>query len=206
MVRSGVRTKILLFAIAGIPSLVFAQTPSKKSPEQMKASYEAHKADFDYLLGDWEFTTVSKQYGKGRGFWSAVRLVTGQILDEFRIVGDSGETYYVTTTLRAYNAALNRWELVGMDGAGGLQDIGTGYRKGTEVHIEQEFGVAAQKPSTLRIRYYNIQPDRFSWRADRSNDRGKTWITDDQQIEARRIGPPRSLAPLAPARKPPADK
>jgi hypothetical protein len=201
MIRYCARTRNLLVAFA-IPALAFAQTPSKKSPEQMKASYDAHKADFDYLLGDWEFTTVSKKYGKGRGYWSAVRLVTGAILDEFRIVGDDGETYYVTTTLRAYNAALDRWELVGMDGAGGLQDIGTGYRKGNEVHIEQKFGVAAaQNPSTLRIRYYNIQPDRFSWRADRSEDGGKTWIGDDQQIEARRIGPPRSLGALAPARK-----
>jgi hypothetical protein len=130
-----------------------------------------------------------------------VRLVTGSILDEFRIVGDDGETYFVTTTVRAFNAALDRWELVGMDGAGGLQDVGTGYRKGNEVHIEQRFGVAAGNPSTLRIRYYNIQPDRFSWRADRSDDGGKTWISDDQQIEARRIGPSRSLGALAPARK-----
>jgi len=30
----------------------------------------------------------------------------------------------------------------------------------------------------------------------------KTWIKDFQQIEARRIGPARSLGPLAPARKP----
>jgi hypothetical protein len=201
MIRLRVRIGILFLSFAAIPFLMFAQAPSKKSPEQMKASYDAHKGDFDYLLGDWEFTTVSKKYGKGRGYWSAVRLVTGQILDEFRIVGDKGETYYVTTTLRAYNAALDRWELVGMDGTGGLQDIGTGYRKGNEVHIEQQFGVAAQNPSILRIRYRNIQPDRFSWRADRSDDGGKTWISDDQQIEARRIGPPRSLGPLAPPRK-----
>jgi hypothetical protein len=83
-----------------------------------------------------------------------------------------------------------------MNSGGGLQDVGTGRRVGAEVHIEQNFGVAAQNISTLRIRYFNIQPDRFSWRADRSNDGGKTWITDDQQIEARRIGPPRSLPPL----------
>ena len=202
MIRLRLATEILLLVLAFVPSMLFAQAPSKKSPEQLQASYEAHKADFDYLLGDWEFTTVSRKYGKGKGYWSAVRLVSGAVLDEFRIVGDSGETYYVTTTLRAYNAALDRWELVGIDGAGGLQDSGTGYRKGTEVHIEQNFGVASGNPSTLRIRYHNIQPDRFSWRADRSDDGGKTWISDDQQIEARRIGPPRSLGPLAPARKP----
>src|SRR5215831_3058011 len=144
---------LIVLAAGGLG--LYPQPPSKKSPEQIQASYAAHRGDFDYLLGDWEFTTISTQHGQGRGFWGAVRLDTGQILDEFRIVGDNGETYYVTTTLRAYNAALDRWELVGMDGAGGLQDIGTGYRKGNEVHIEQRFGVAAQHPSTLRIRYYN---------------------------------------------------
>ena len=69
------------------------------------------------------------------------------------------------------------------------------------MHIEQTFGVAAGTPSILRIRYYNIQPDRFSWTADRSTDAGKTWVKAFQQIEARRIGPPRSMGPLAPARK-----
>src|SRR5262249_11211390 len=125
---------------------------------------------------------------------------TGPILDEFRIVGDKGETYYETTTLRSYNAATDRWELVGTSPGGGLLDVGTGQRVGNEVHIEQKFNVAHQPTNTLRIRYFNIQPDRFSWTADRSIDGGKTWSKDDQQIEARRIGPLRELGPLAPAR------
>jgi hypothetical protein len=51
--------------------------------------------------------------------------------------------------------------------------------------------------STLRIRYYDIRRDRFSWTADRSPDGGKTWISEFQTIEARRIGKPRSMEPLA---------
>ena len=182
--------------------MLCAQSPGKKTAAQMEESFRAHQGDFDYLLGDWEFTSVSKEYGKGRGYWSAVRLHTGQVLDEFRIVGDAGETYYVTTTVRAYNAATERWELVGMNGGGGLQDVGTGRRLGNEVHIEQTFGVASQQPATLRIRYFHIQADRFSWTADKSTDGGKTWSKDDQQIEARRIGPPREMGALAPARNP----
>jgi len=178
-----------------------AQATAAKTPEQIKASYDAHRGDFDYLLGDWEFTSVSREFGKGRGFWSAVRLSEGQILDEFRIVGDAGETYYVTTTLRAYNAPLDQWELVGMDQGNGLQNVGTGRRAGAEVHIEQKFGVERGNPVILRIRYHDIRPDRFSWTADQSADGGKTWTTDFQQIEARRIGPPRSMGPLAPAKK-----
>ena len=187
---------IVLFCSASMS----AQTPDKRTPQQMQASYEAHKGDFDYLLGDWEFTAVSREYGNFRGYWSAVRLDGGQILDEYRIVGDKNETFYVTSTLRNYNKALDRWELVGMDAGNGLQDVGTALRVGTEMHIEQRFGVMSDQPSTWKIRYYDIQPDRFSWIADRSTDGGKTWQAKHQTIDARRIGPPRSLGPLAPAK------
>ncbi len=68
------------------------------------------------------------------------------------------------------------------------------------MHIEQTFGVAGGQPSVWRIRYYNIQPDRFSWTADRSSDGGKTWVAAFQTIEARRIGPARAIGALAPAR------
>ena len=171
------------------------QTPAKTT-EQLNASFEAHKGDFDYLLGDWEFSAKSQEHGDYRGLWSAVKLAEGQILDEFRAVGDKGETYYVTSTLRNYNKFQERWELVGADTGGGLQDFGTAQRVGSEVHIEQRFGVASPSPSTMKIRYYNIQPDRFSWAGDRSTDGGKTWVKNSLQIEARRIGPARSMGPL----------
>jgi hypothetical protein len=188
--------------LAAILAPSSAQAQAKPAPEQVKASYAAHKSDFDYLLGDWKFTSESRQYGKFGGRWSAVRLETGQILDEYRVVGDHSETIYVSSTIRAYNATAGRWELVGMDDGGGLQDFGTAQRVNSEMHIEQQFGVASGKPITLRIRYYNIQPDRFSWSADRSTDGGQTWVKDFQRIEARRIGPAREIGPLASAREP----
>ena len=117
------------------------------------------------------------------------------------MVGDKGETFHVTSTIRAYNAAADRWELIGMDGGGGLQDFGTAQRINSEMHLEQKFGVARGNPTILRIRYYDIQADRFSWTADRSTDGGKTWVKDFQRIEARRIGPSRDLGALAPANK-----
>ncbi|MGA8029737.1 MAG: hypothetical protein WB992_21545 [Bryobacteraceae bacterium] len=140
-----------LLAVMLGTSPLSAQADSKRTPEQLKASYAAHKSDFDYLLGDWEFSSESREYGKFGGLWSAVRLETGQILDEYRVVGDHAETYYVSSTLRAYNAAADRWELISMDAGGGLQDFGTGQRVNSEMHIEQKFGVAGGKPAILRI-------------------------------------------------------
>lgn len=170
--------------------------------DRLKALADAHRADFDYLLGDWEFTAESQQYGHFGGRWSAARVGDdGAILDEYRIVGDKGETYYVTQTIRAYNARKDRWELISTDGASGLQNFGTGQRTSDEMHIEQKFGVGTPNPSTLRIRYYNIAADHFSWIADRSTDGGKTWTKGFQKIEARRVGPARTVALTAPQSK-----
>jgi hypothetical protein len=195
---SAVCVGILLLVVCPPAS---AQTTPKRTADEIRALTEAHKGDFDYLLGDWEFTAESKEYGKFGGLWSAVRLDTGQILDEYRVTDEKGETIYVTSTLRNYNAALDRWELVGLNPGNGLQDIGTAHKVGDEVHLEQTFGAATDKPSRLKIRYYNIAPDHFSWTADRSTDNGKTWVEKHQTIEAKRIGPARSLGPLAARKK-----
>lgn len=191
MSKIGRGALILFLALA---STAFAQTPDK-----LRDRINAHKADFDYLLGDWQFTAHNEQYGTFGGVWSATRIGDGPlILDEYRVTGDKGETYYVTRTMRAYNPALDRWDLVSSEERNGLQNVGTGTRDGNEVHITQNFG-----PATLRIRYYNIQADRFSWTADRSMDGGKTWTKDFQTIEAHRIGPARSMPSITPERNRP---
>src|SRR5437867_3757549 len=119
----------LLASMAAIAPPLPAQDTARRTPEQIRASYDAHQGDFDYLLGDWEFTSASREFGAGRGYWSAVRLAEGaEVLDEYRVVGDSGQTWYVTNTLRAYNANLDQWELVSTEPGNGLQNLGTGRR------------------------------------------------------------------------------
>jgi hypothetical protein len=114
-------------------------------------------------------------------------------------VDEGGETLYMTTTIRAYNAVQDQWELIGMDEGNGLRDFGTARRVGAEMHLEQTFGATSANPFTMRIRYYDIRPDRFSWVAERSTDGGRTWEPDHLRIQAQRIGPARTLGPLAPA-------
>src|SRR3989475_2306526 len=83
------RIVLSLASMLVLASPLSAQTVPKRTPEQLGASYVAHRGDFDYLLGDWEFTSVSHEFGKGHGYWSAVRLAEGaQVLDEYRVVED----------------------------------------------------------------------------------------------------------------------
>jgi|SRR5215472_12911799 len=163
-----------------------------QAPRRSVAEINAAKNDFDYLIGDWEFTVSNKVYGDARGYWGVVSLHDGaQIVDQFRIVNEKGETTFSTTTLRSFNRVRGQWEYVSTDFGSGLRKTGVCHRIGSEMHIDQR----AESPNRtrLRIRYYNIQPDRFTWTADRSEDDGKTWQKDYQIIEARRVGPARSL-------------
>jgi hypothetical protein len=80
---------IVVFAAAlfvGLPAP--AQTASPQTQAQRASAYDAHKGDFDYLLGDWEFRGNNREFGTFRGYWSALRLSEGQILDEYRVVSD----------------------------------------------------------------------------------------------------------------------
>lgn len=187
-----------------VASLFASPAWSQESDDGDRAAlFEERKGDFDYLLGEWRFTAQHAEWGEASGFWTAVRLPTGDgshILDEYRVMGDGGETLYVSTTLRAFNASTGLWELVSAERGTGLQDTGTGRMVGDEMHIEQRFGVASGTPSLWRIRYYDIRPDGFSWTADMSMDDGATWHRGYLRIQARRIGPARSLEPLAPPR------
>ena len=149
--------------------------------------------DFDYLLGDWEFTGANSEAGALHGVWSAASLGDGEILDEIRIANDKGATYR-TQYLRIYNFRSSQWEIVATESGAGLQNRGTAVRDGDEIRLEQTIGAATGKPSLLKIRYYDIGPDHFTWSADRSNDNGATWVTGYQRLDVKRVGPARPLA------------
>jgi hypothetical protein len=189
------RIALVLSLLAAAASPLEAQKLTEKQVEERVAE---HKGDFDYLLGDWEFTSKSMDWGDGGGRWSAARLETGAILDEYRVMGDSGQTWYLTHTLRSYNATTNRWDLVGIDRGTGLMSTGYGTRKGNEVNIQQTFTNASGPSRILRIHYYDIMPDSFRWEAALSKDGGKTWTPRHLTIEARRIGAARPVEQMTP--------
>jgi hypothetical protein len=184
-----------LFHLLLLPLLVTIPLAAQKqlTGDELDRRMAAHEHDFDYLLGDWQFDSQSMDWGKVGGRWSAIRLETGAILDEYRVLGDTGQTWYVTHTLRSYNAVTDRWDLVGIDKGTGLASTGHGIRKGNEVHIEQTFTNASGPTRMMRIHYYDITPDSFKWEGALSKDGGKTWTPRYLTIEARRTGAARKV-------------
>lgn len=192
--------------LGGSAGEVVAQPPEPaKTEEEARAAYEAHQADFDYLLGDWEFVRTRHSpdgtKNEARGYWSARRSADGAIItDEYRLLAPDGSTQYVSTTVRAYSAAERRWNLIGVEPGQGYMQPGIAWKEGEDMRVDQTFG---RPPDTTewRIRYHNIRPDAFSWRADVSRDGGRTWVEGYQTLEARRIAPAPAPASLTPRGK-----
>ena len=62
-----------------------------------------------------------------------MRLVEGEeVVDDYRVVGEHGETYEPSPTITSFNAVLDQWELISVDKGKGLHGFGTGGREGGE--------------------------------------------------------------------------
>jgi hypothetical protein len=148
---------------------------------------------FDFLVGNWSVDVTSKAPNAPphyRGEWSARKTLSGLgIVDEYVVRDDSGTVVYSGTTLRAFDARSGHWTMRYIDQAGGGM-LGwaelTGTKVGDEMHVEQRRTSTNGQTAILKIRYYNIQPNHFSWAADGSTDGGATWTRDFIRIEATR--------------------
>jgi hypothetical protein len=184
-IHSVMLTTVVLAAASAVPA-------QQQADSAAQAAYNAHQDEFDFLLGDWEFVQTRLTPAgptKFRGLWSATRSADGAIItDEFRIVDDQGRTTYVSTTLRSYSAPQKRWNIVGVEPGLGVLQVGTAWKEGNDMRVDQVFSGGGPDSSQWRIRYSDIRPDGFSWRGDRSTDGGRTWTENYRTIEARRIG------------------
>ena len=147
--------------------------------------------DFDFLEGVWSFHFQTRDQNNpavwlpaSPGIWTGRKTHEGLVLeDEFRRELPNGARS-MTVTYRTFNAAKNLWEIQGVGGRRGGFQPGIGWRVGDTRFLVQ------QLPETkliVRIKYYNVTPDHFNWRADGSLDGGKTWTNDIWLLEAKRV-------------------
>lgn len=159
------------------------------------ASESASATDFDFLEGKWEIVYNNSTPGippNIPGSWVATKQADGRVLyDEFRLLGPKKETVYLCTTFRVFDHVRQQWDMrfVGLTIPGpgeGERRVAqwaelTAWREGSTIRVDQKHG-----DFWLRITYLDIAKERFRWKADVSNDGGKTWTADQIRIEAKK--------------------
>jgi hypothetical protein len=146
-------------------------------------------ADYDALIGVWEFHFQSRSgsTGFGPGFdghWTFEKKPGGMIIEDRWRPDNPTSPYGVSTyTYRSYDPARKIWRIVGMHSQQG------GFQPGlTWSDANNRYAIQHHGRTMVRIRYFAIEPDHFLWRADGTADGGTTWIRDIWTMEARRIG------------------
>ena len=164
---------------------------SQRSDAQQAPPPEA--SQFDFLIGEWAVDVTSKAANtppRYKGVWQARKTLNGLgIVDEYAVADDHDQVVYAGTTLRAFDTNSKTWTMRYVDQAGGRtghwSDL-VGKEEGQEIHVEQRGRTPDGRTTILKIRYFDIQPNHFSWVADRSEDGGVTWVREYLRIEATR--------------------
>lgn len=176
--RVGLVVVILAIGLV-LQSGTLAQTAS------MTVSTEGSEHDFDFLLGNWDFTAESRLPGLPptyTGRWTFERTGNGALVeDDFMAVDELGVRRYLGVTVRAFDATTKRWTTSFVVPPGATWRLGAAWREGNEI-AEGPLDTAIQK---TRARFSDVAKDHFTWTLDQSTDNGKTWV-NMVRVRARR--------------------
>jgi hypothetical protein len=188
-------------ALAIVPTWHYVRDillPQIREARTKPALPAASASDFDFLEGKWDVVYNIALPGVPPdipGSWVGRKEADGRVLsDEFRLLGPKGETVYLCTTYRVFDYVRKQWDIrfVGLTVPGpgeGERRVANwaelkAWREGSTMRVDQKMG-----DSWLRITYSDITRDHFRWKADASDDGGKTWKADQIRIEAKRAAP-----------------
>jgi hypothetical protein len=152
------------------------------------ATKQATLADYDALMGVWEFRFQSRNPDGTfspafPGHWAFEKKPGGRLIeDRWRPDNPTQPMEAGTYTYRTFDPNRQIWRIIGMNSNGGEFALGLTWTDGTDRLAIQHDGNAI-----MRIRYMAIAPNHFLWRADRTTDGGRTWLLDAWTMEAKRI-------------------
>ncbi len=187
---------LMVALLVAVASPAAAQHTAAPADAGFRAPPEARQ--FDFLIGQWELVVLPKVNSlaarihgvpKLSGIWKSWRAMDGWgVEDELRIVDASGNPKSLSHALRVYNADAKRWKNVGVDVYYGTMSQSTATWDGAAMVVSGQGTDGDGKSYLSRIRFSDITPNAFRYRADRSYDLGKTWTEGVLTIEAKRAG------------------
>jgi hypothetical protein len=152
----------------------------------------AQSRQFDFLIGNWDVVATRFKDDRSVLFqykakWEAKHVNDGRmIIDDFRACGPSGEEISSFVTLRTYSETTQRWE---MQGLAALQPAAAtewhGVWQDGEMLLDACGKSADGKTIRNKIRFYEIQNDRFSWSSKTSRDEGISWVLTASLVAVR---------------------
>ncbi|XWN37916.1 MAG: hypothetical protein ROO71_03090 [Balneola sp.] len=150
-------------------------------------------ADFSFLIGNFEcevrIEVEENDYIINIAYWKGKYILDGSAIeDEYKELDKNGDTVRHGINIRSYNDE-HGWIMKWFDTINSTWlDLGPKELGGVSITDSAiTFKHYAENNVIIRITFYEITEDGFSWKADLSNDNGNTWDVNKMTIKATRI-------------------
>lgn len=128
---------------------------------------------FDFWVGDWQVTWKNANGSLGRARNRVGKILDGKVIEE-NFEGDPASTPRLLGRSLSVLDTGGVWRQAWADNQGGFFAL-TGSAEGESRYFSTDFRQVGEQLQGKRMRFYDIQADRFTWDWEASNDGGKTW-------------------------------
>lgn len=182
---------ILGFVLVAATGAIADQPPIRYQPDpdspigERNPQAPAEVAQFDFLIGDWN-VQITWFPPQGEPNTYAAKWHNHWINDGFDVMQEWRGPYITGTEFRHFDPALGYW--VGRNLYVGRSWVDTTARiEGENMVVVIEGGNPQEGAFLNRETYYDISPNQWRMKSDRSFDDGKTWEKGRYEMIATRI-------------------
>ena len=131
--------------------------------------------EFDFWVGKWDLKWDLGEGKVGRGVNHIVKTLDGKVIQENFEATDSGPmTGFKGTSISVFNPNTKVWHQAWADNQGGYFDF-RGEIDGDKRIFKTKPLVNKDQNLVMRMVFYDISEDAFTWDWERSQDGGETW-------------------------------
>ncbi|MDH3710900.1 MAG: hypothetical protein OER04_13480 [Cyclobacteriaceae bacterium] len=131
--------------------------------------------EFDFWVGKWDLTWDLGEEKVGHGVNNIVKILDGKVIQENFEATDAGpNTGFKGTSISVFNPNTKTWHQAWADNQGGYFNFMGEIDDNRRVFKTQSFS-QGDKTIVLRMVFYDIQEDSFTWDWERSDNDGESW-------------------------------
>ena len=145
----------------------------------------------DFFIGEWNIEAVDilpdGSFQKNRAKSVVRYILDGEaIQDDYLLLDNNDTIIFRGTSIRSYNQNTNKYQIVWiMPSHKGITDIVAEWKNNKLISTGK--GYDSSGSFLERFEYYDIKPNSYKFKMDRSYDGGKTWIENFGKFTATRV-------------------
>ena len=137
--------------------------------------YAQDGSEFDFWVGHWDLSWQYADGTTGAGKNHILKTLDGKVIQEnFEAIDNGAYKGFKGTSISVFNPNTKTWHQAWGDNQGGYFNFVGEVHDGNRI-FKTSVNPQGQGALLLRMRFYNIEEDSFTWDWEQSKDGGESW-------------------------------